>query len=142
MRVIILNVSAPDFMMGESFDYAVVIAGAQFAEDYIAHINKAKKLKEEDSDFKAATWWDYAPYFINAEGITDEEQEILCDEGYLLAHKPDDFVKDRGSRVDCCWVVADNEGVHWRAIPKHTDAYVDTRELPLMFLEKLQKGEL
>ena len=142
MRFVILNVHCPEALgFLEGFDYAVMILDPKLPGEWIEHINKAKAMKLEDRDFCSMIWWDNYPTFIDAEGVTDKEQEILCDDQVIIADKPQEFIKDRGSRVEVCRLVADHEGLYWRARPKHVDHNVETSELSLEFLEKLQKGK-
>lgn len=137
MRLIILNVHYPDFMMGEGFEYAIVVADAGIVEDWLRNIRLVQKMKEEDQDVRDVTWWDYSPYFVNAMAFNEAEREKLDNEDLIVVHKKPDFLKDKGSRLDCCWLSADHDGIRWVAIPKHSDCYVDTREIPEKFLKGL-----
>lgn len=141
MKIIILNVYKPealDFLDG--FDYAAIIVEENSAEELIECINKAKDLKFEDRNFFSLSWWDGSPYFVNSEDITEEEQETLNDKNFIVVDRavPPSLVS---SRVGLCRLIADEEGVWWEARPKHVDYEVETRELPLEFLEKLKRGE-
>lgn len=61
--------------------------------------------------------------------LTDEQAALLESQQYIIL--PDDFeVPDDASRTECDRTVVTGDGVYWKCIAKHTDVYVETRQLP------------
>ena len=92
-------------------------------------------VKAKDNGLWSLTFWGLPGEFYDyddwdpSEQLTDEQMSLLESQQYIVL--PDDFeVPEDAARTECDGAVITAEGVYWKAIAKHTDVYVETRQLP------------
>ncbi|HEX5481856.1 MAG TPA: hypothetical protein VFZ08_04445 [Terriglobia bacterium] len=126
-------------------DYAVIDLTPELARVALRRINAFNVQKTADDDLIEMYFWDYhVEYFSPWIGEKTEQADGL-EEALTsfpraapdLMIAPVDFSvpESMAVRVECCRMVTREDAVAFMAIPKHTDSYVHTAEIPLHLIE-------
>jgi hypothetical protein len=123
----------------ENFDgcqYALIELSDEAKKEIIARRELFQMVKSKDSGLWSLTFWDAACEFYDyddwapEDAFTDEQAKRFEAQGYLVL--PDDFEESEAdaARTECDRMVVTADSVYWKCIAKHTDVYVETRQLP------------
>jgi len=157
---LILNARSSNSEYNADCDYAVVELTPAFAEEIRSRVSLARKAKQQDSElYELYFWGSTADFFDN--DILDVCQDVialrtsdqaardwLADlEGREYAVVPDgvDLNAHEPQRTECGQMIiricpSSREPefeIAWTTIPKHSDVYVTTCDLPLAAMEEL-----
>ncbi|HEX5481865.1 MAG TPA: hypothetical protein VFZ08_04490 [Terriglobia bacterium] len=143
MKLISLVTSEPEASL--DCDYALIGLTRELALIALRRIHALKAQKAGDGDLVETYFWDYHAEFFspwlseNSEEAEAFEEllERLPSGGPDLMTAPSDFSVpiSMAARVECCQMVTRENAVAFIAIPKHTDSYVHTAEVPLHLIE-------
>ena len=152
MRVILRVWSTnPDYSGG--CNYAVAEISEELAKLMLRRLNVLREQKTLDPSIFETYYWDYsAQYFslwpnrpieaqepgnacFELEKTLEELQVDTCE----MISVPDDFhVPDSQiDAVECAQMIVREEGIAFTAIPKHTDIYLTTAEIPKHVLDSI-----
>ena len=152
MRVI-LRVWSTNPYYSAGCDYAVAEITEELAKLILRRLNLLRDQKTLDPSICEIYYWDYsAQYFspcVNQCGEPDEVEvasfelektlEELQADTCEMVSVPDDFhVPDSQiASVECAQMIVREEGIAFTAIPKHTDIYLTTAEIPKQVLDSI-----
>jgi hypothetical protein len=127
-------------------DYALIDLTPSLARLGLSRIARLKEHKASDNDLLEIYFWDYhalyfSPWIAEDCGEADvlaEKIECLPSASEDLSLAPDDFAVSEQlcTRVECCQMIATEDGIAFVAIAKHTSFYITTAEIPITLLEK------
>ena len=150
MRVILRVWSTnPDYSGG--CNYAVAEISEELAKLMLRRLNVLREQKTLDPSIFETYYWDYsAQYFCPRENQPTQPHEVACCELQKTLEElqvdtcemisvPDDFhVPDSQiDAVECAQMIVREEGIAFTAIPKHTDIYLTTAEIPKHVLDSI-----
>jgi hypothetical protein len=126
-----VQVTGPDWM---SF-VALIELSTESQKDLLRKREIFQTLYDKEGhDLDSLVYWGMAGDFY-ADGdlkalLTAEQQQGLEHDNHLIV--PDDFeINAAPARTKCDRLFVDQTSFYWRAIPKHTDLYIET--CPLSF---------
>lgn len=141
---VISRLTCPDEI--NDCDYALINLTPDLARLALRRITRLKGHQAKDGDLWEAYYWDhhaeyFSPWLAGNSGEADALVETIerfpaASMDLMRAH--DDFSVPEGllGSVECCQLVIRDEGIAFAAMPKHTDAYIKTAEIPLRLLEE------
>ncbi len=143
MKLVLKAFSSNEDFTGDC-DYAFLDLTKEYAEMLLKRIEKAQRMKAEDSCFYAVKYWDAScEYFKYHDGFEQAQdangkslEEAINSEEYAVVT---DFTppEDSYARSDCDQAVVDHESVRWMCYPKHCDSTtIDTMRLLLDVIEQ------
>jgi hypothetical protein len=160
---LILNVHSSDANYSGDCDYAIVELTPKRAELIRNRVALAREARQRDSDLYELYFWGSPAQFYD-QGILDACQDAIVAAGsrrrkraardwladferqeYAVVPDGVDFNAHESQRTECGQAIlrvspASHQPefeIAWTAIPKHSDVYVTTHELPLEVMEKL-----
>lgn len=143
MKLISLVTSEPEASL--DCDYALIDLTRELALIALRRIHALKAQKAGDGDLVETYFWDYHAEFFspwlseNSEEAEAFEEllEKLPSGGADLMTAPSDFSVpvSMAVRVECCQMIAREDAIAFIAIPKHTNSYIHTCEIPLHVVE-------
>jgi len=158
---IILDTSSSDPDFNGDCDYAVVELTPELVDRIRRRMELARQAGRQDSDLLEMYFWDGAAEFYDTEAVDACQEAMETDEaaqewlkgletdGHALVPAGADLVASQPQRVECNQMIVrcspssvnPEYEVAWTAIPKHSDVYVTTRDLPLAALEVYVGGK-
>lgn len=152
MRVVLRVWSTnPDYNAG--CDYAGVEISEELAKLMLRRLNVLREQKTLDPSICEIYYWDYSAQYFSLwvhRPAQPQEVEVACFElektieelqvdTCEVASVPDDFyVPDSQiATVECAQMIVREEGIAFTAIPKHTDIYLTTAEIPKQVLDSI-----
>jgi hypothetical protein len=147
VRVILRVWSTPDCDAG--CDYAVLEITEELAKLMVRRLNVLREQRDLDPSICETYYWDYSvQYFSPRVNQPTQSHEVACRElekaieelqidSCEVVSVPDDFcVSDSQiATVECAQMIVREEGIAFTAIPKHTDIYLTTAEIPKQLLD-------
>lgn len=141
---LISRVTCPDEI--SDCDYALIDLTPDLAWLSLSRIARLKEHKASDSDLLEIYFWDYhALYFSpwiaedcrEADALAGMIERLPC-ASLDLSLAPDNFTvsEELYTWVECCQMIAREEGIAFLAIAKHTSFYISTAEIPVTLLAK------
>lgn len=147
---LISRVTCPDGI--DDCDYALVNLTPDLARLALKRIAVLNKCKASDPDLFELYYWDRnAQYFNPWLAQVPDEADRLAEMIETLPAASTDLLRvpnhvaipaDVTARVECSQMVACDDAIRFLAIPKYTDVYVETAEIPLTVLHEAASGEL
>jgi hypothetical protein len=150
---VILRVWSTNPYYSAGCDYAVAEITEELAKLILRRLNLLRDQKTLDPSICEIYYWDYsAQYFspwVNQRGEPDEVEvasfelektlEELQADTCEMVSVPDDFhIPDSQiASVECAQMIVREEGIAFTAIPKHTDIYLTTAEIPKQVLDSI-----
>jgi hypothetical protein len=155
----------PDF--NGDCDYAVVELTPESVDRIRRRVELARQAGRQDSDLWELYFWDCAADYYDGK-LADACQEAVAAasgaqgdqaaqewlsglerDGYAIMPAAVDLSAHQPQRIECAQMIvrASPSSVNpqyeiaWTAIPKHTDVYVTTRDLPLAAMEGFVGGK-
>lgn len=145
---LISRVAAPDGI--DDCDYALIDLTPDLAWLALKRISMLNECRANDPDVFELYCWNSAVEYFNpwlAEDAREADQlaemiEALPAASMDLLRAPRDFEVPENlvGRVECGQMVARDDAVSFVAIPKHTNVYVQTAEIPLALLHEAVSG--
>ena len=154
MKIVIDTFSTNPEFNGDC-DYAAVDVTPELLAQLQRRAALARQMRAQDDRLYELYFWDSPAYFYDATSLDDvlvsnkELGESLTNEGYapLPRHvqlDPHGDEEPQPQRTECnqtivriCSDEARTIEIAWTTIPKHSDVYVTTRDIPLETLEAL-----
>jgi len=151
--------SNPDY--NADCDYAVVELTPGLVDEVRRRVALARQAGQQDDDLYELYFWGGTAVFYDG-GLVDACQEAAATDeaaqdwlsglnqvGYALVPPAADLAKCEPQRTECEQVIVrcspssrnPEFEIAWTAIPKHSDTYVTTRDLPLAVLEGFAANE-
>ncbi len=126
-------------------DYAFVDLTTELAQVALRRISAFNAHKATDADLLEIYFWDYHPeYFSPWNDLRADEADALAailDGVPALStdvqSAPSNFEVPEGvlTRMEFCQMIVREDAIAFIAIPKHTDCYVSTAEIPLHVIQ-------
>lgn len=144
LKILVIGATSSNENWNGDCDYATITVNEYLREA----VNRRRKIfteaKSLDDDLLEMYFWDYTPDFItpylDSYGEFETKFEKMLEDGqtgiedvWILPGSlqiPETAVQ----RVECTQMTVRKEGVAWTTIPKHSDVYVTTREIPYNLL--------
>lgn len=137
------------FANNEHFDgcqHAVVELSDEAKKEILARRELFQMCKSKDSSLWSLVFWDSVCQYFDydewdpLEALTEEQVKLFETNEYVVL--PDDFEipEDDAARTECDRMVITDDSVYWKCIAKHTDVYVETRNLPYEELLRASQG--
>jgi hypothetical protein len=149
---LILRVSSSNEYCDGGCEYAAVDLTRELASLALRRIQVLKEHKKNDELVYETYYWDFnAEYFSLRADFTNmpekmktailavaEIVEALAVDDDELVEAPADFevVEAQTAAVECGQMIVRDEGIAFLAIPKHSDFYVTTAEIPVSVLQE------
>jgi hypothetical protein len=152
---IVLDTHSTDPDFNGDCDYAVVRLTPELVEQVRRRVELARQAGRQDDDlYELYFWWGTAEFYDS--GLVDACEKALTAEqsvqdwlaglerdGRALLPPAADLAACQPQRVECAQMIVrrspsspdPRHEIAWIAVPKHTDVYVTTRDLPLAAME-------
>jgi hypothetical protein len=150
---VILRVWSTNPHYSAGCDYAVAEITEELAKLMLRRLHLLRDEKTLDPSIRETYYWDYsAQYFSPWVNQPTQPHEVEVDRCELektleelqvdtceVISVPDDFhVPDSHiAAVECAQMIVREEGIAFTAIPKHTDIYLTTAEIPKQVLDSI-----
>ena len=158
---IVLATSSTNPEYNGECDYALVRLSPELIDEVRRRVELARQAGEKDNDLYELYFWGGTADFYDSE-LLDACQDAIADEqaaqewltgleqnGHALVPSTADLAASEPQRTECDQMIVrcspssvnpDYE-IAWTTIPKHSDVYVTTRDLPLAALEGYVRDE-
>lgn len=152
---IVLDTHSTDPDFNGDCDYAVVRLAPELVEQVRRRVELARQAGRQDDDLYELYFWGGTADFYDS-GLVDACEKALTagqsardwlagleQEGHALVPPAADLATCEPQRTECDQMIVRRSPsshdpryeIAWIAIPKHSDVYVTTRDLPLAALE-------
>ena len=135
MKSLILGTSSSDPEWSGGCDFAIIEMNIKLRSTIFSRKSTFVKIRAADTDLYEMYFWDYTPEFfspyLDEDDFSDEfEKIVLSTDG--IWEKPENLIipENTFARIECPQMIIREEGVAWVVIPKHSDVYVTTFEVP------------
>lgn len=130
-------------------DYTLIELTPELARIALRRIDAFKAQKAADRDLDEMYFWDFrtpyfSPWIAEKAGEAEALDEMLSRfpavaSGSDWMTAPDSFSvpESMAARVDCCQMIVREDAIAFVAIPKHTDCYVRTGQIPLHLIDSV-----
>ena len=147
--IILLKAWTMDEHVEPRADYAVVDVSPKYAQWMLGLIEAAEELRSEYNGLYCISLFEYGPDWLETSEELDEifgggtDAERIMPEVYLVSEETWTRIKDeaQGVRQDATTMRVQVDGVMWHSYIKHTDAAMETAEIPKELLERIAKGD-
>lgn len=145
---LISRVTCPDGI--DDCDYALIDLTPDLARLALKRIAMLNKCRANDPELFELYCWNsaveyFSPWLTEDARGADQLAEMIealpaASMDLLLAPSNFEVPGNLVGRVDCGQMVASDDAVSFVAIPKHTNVYVETAEIPLALLHEAVSG--